>query len=454
MATLTDVQLQAAVSESGDNWLSEGKRGEGKLMLRVQQDGTKRFYYRMPVGAGSRAPVPIGPYDPKGIKGYSLKTARVRFNELEAIRRQHGDPIAYLESEAARKAAEQRQAEVQAAQQGTFGELMAAYVDYLKGEGKADTASAVENLFRLHVRERAPDLIPRKAVEITPVDIHRLLSAMAKEGLTRQVNKLRSFLLAAFNYAAKAAYDPLRAEGAAAFGLESNPVAITRRVSKFERQGERALNSTELAAYLKHLGEIENKLVREFVRTAIYLGGQRLAQLARLKDADISEESQTIRLQDSKGRSGVARDHLLPLTPRLNQILSAVPKVKHEEKEGADTLPGWVFTHNGKVSLRPETVSIAVTKYAKWLLKKHKIKPFTARDIRRTCETRLAELGVTKDIRAQLLSHGITGVQAKHYDRYAYLKEKHEALDRWAEYLDGLLDPDSKVVPLPERKRG
>jgi hypothetical protein len=34
-------------------------------------------------------------------------------------------------------------------------------------------------------------------------------------------------------------------------------------------------------------------------------------------------------------------------------------------------------------------------------------------------------MGVSRDIRAQLLSHGISGVQAQHYDRHDYLKEKH-----------------------------
>ena len=449
---LTDTKLQAEKAGKADKWLSEGKRGEGKLMLRVGKDGSKRFYYRMPVGAGSRSPVPLRPrgksslYDPRGEKGLTLKQARDDFNRLEAIRREHGDPIAHLAAEAARVDAEKRQAEVEKAKQGSLKELLDAYVEHLRTEGKEATADSVENLFRLHVRERAPDLIDRKAVEITPVDIHRILAGMAKEGLTRQVNKTRSYLLAAFNYAAKAAYDPLRSEGAAAFGLESNPVALTRRVKKFDREGDRALTSAELAAYLKHLEQVENIIVREFLRAATYLGGQRIAQLARLKQDDINEEAETLRLQDSKGRSGIPRDHLLPYTEKVKAIIDGLPKLSHEKED--DPLSGWIFTTNGKVSLRPETVSVAVTDYAKWLETNHQIKPFTARDIRRTCETRLAELGVSKDIRAQLLSHGITGVQAKHYDRYAYLKEKREALDRWAAYLDGLLDPDGKVVPI------
>jgi hypothetical protein len=47
---------------------------------------------------------------------------------------------------------------------------------------------------------------------------------------------------------------------------------------------------------------------------------------------------------------------------------------------------------------------------------------------------------VSKEIRAQLLSHGrSTGVQAKHYDCYAYLPEKREALEKWQTFLQPFL---------------
>ena len=38
--------------------------------------------------------------------------------------------------------------------------------------------------------------------------------------------------------------------------------------------------------------------------------------------------------------------------------------------------------------------------------------PFTAGDLRRTVETRLAAVGVSAEVRAQLQSHGLGGIQA------------------------------------------
>ncbi|MDP1902045.1 MAG: hypothetical protein Q8K96_16585 [Rubrivivax sp.] len=64
-----------------------------------------------------------------------------------------------------------------------------------------------------------------------------------------------------------------------------------------------------------------------------------------------------------------------------------------------------------------------------------------ARDLRRSIETRLQSLGVSRDIRAQLLSHGRTsGVQQRHYERHDFLAEKAEALALLESHLFGLFD--------------
>jgi hypothetical protein len=63
------------------------------------------------------------------------------------------------------------------------------------------------------------------------------------------------------------------------------------------------------------------------------------------------------------------------------------------------------------------------------------IEKFTFRDIRRTCETQLGSIGINKDLRAHVLSHGRSGVRDKHYDKYAYLKEKRRALNKWAKHV-------------------
>ena len=70
---------------------------------------------------------------------------------------------------------------------------------------------------------------------------------------------------------------------------------------------------------------------------------------------------------------------------------------------------------------------------------------FTPGDIRRTVETRLAAIGVPREARAHLQSHGLSGVQARHYDRHDYLAEKRSAL---ATLFDLISGGDATVTPI------
>lgn len=69
-------------------------------------------------------------------------------------------------------------------------------------------------------------------------------------------------------------------------------------------------------------------------------------------------------------------------------------------------------------------------------------------------------LKISRDVRAQLQSHGLGGVQARHYDRYSYFTEKKQALQKWAEHLkqleavqDSILGPKSPSAPTGTAKR-
>jgi hypothetical protein len=83
---------------------------------------------------------------------------------------------------------------------------------------------------------------------------------------------------------------------------------------------------------------------------------------------------------------------------------------------------------------------------------RHSPEPFQGRDIRRSVETRLQALGVSREVRAQLLSHGRTsGVQQKHYERHDYLPEKTKALAELERHLFSVIESKphrmGKAVP-------
>jgi len=59
-------------------------------------------------------------------------------------------------------------------------------------------------------------------------------------------------------------------------------------------------------------------------------------------------------------------------------------------------------------------------------------------DIRRTVATNLSKLGVDRFLLQKIVNHSDSGVTAI-YDRYSYIEEKREALQKWADKLDEII---------------
>jgi hypothetical protein len=60
---------------------------------------------------------------------------------------------------------------------------------------------------------------------------------------------------------------------------------------------------------------------------------------------------------------------------------------------------------------------------------------------------------ISKDIRAQLLSHGLSGVQAAHYDRHSYTNEKRSALIAWEQRLKQILVGEMAPTKAPRKRK-
>ena len=62
---------------------------------------------------------------------------------------------------------------------------------------------------------------------------------------------------------------------------------------------------------------------------------------------------------------------------------------------------------------------------------------------------------MSRDIRSQVQSHGLGGVQQRHYDRHEYFDEKRATLELLASHLDRLRAGDSEPArpPAPAASR-
>jgi len=88
-----------------------------------------------------------------------------------------------------------------------------------------------------------------------------------------------------------------------------------------------------------------------------------------------------------------------------------------------------VFSSDGVTPLRLERISEWVTELSTAMVEANQSRePFQLRDLRRMLETLLASLGVSRDVRGQVQSHRLGGVQQRHYDRHEYWGEKRATL--------------------------
>jgi integrase len=416
--------------------------GGGRLIVRAKktQEGVVREFFFRYRGTGDRT-IAIGRHG-TGTNGrtVSLKQAREKAGELSRLLVEKKDPqVQRVIQQAENRRIEQAKLDAiqQEARKGTLSDLIASYVKHLEAGGKASADDTKKSLDR-HVLKPFPALAVKKARDVTPEDITDVLARMIAKSIERRTNIVRAMLRAAFAHGVGLDNDPARKAEALKTGVESklfgiigNPVADIPRKSDYDKQGDRVLEDEELRDYVSKLSSL-HIAVRSALQVALLLGGQRMTQLLRTKWADYDADDAVLSLKDPKGRAG-ARHHRIPIGDRVAAILETLKAIT---KEG----PYIFSTKNGKKPIDLSTLSNAVSDIGVKIDKSDPPNPFTAADLRRTAETRLAALGVSKDHRAQLLSHGRTqGVQEKHYDRHDYLPEKAAALSKWEQHLDEVL---------------
>jgi integrase len=78
--------------------------------------------------------------------------------------------------------------------------------------------------------------------------------------------------------------------------------------------------------------------------------------------------------------------------------------------------------------------------------------PWTLHDLRRTARSLMSRAKVPTDHAERVIGHVIGGVRET-YDRYEYLHEKRDALEKLAGLVDLILNPPAdNVVAMPDRQ--
>lgn len=371
--------------------------------VRVSHRGPKRFFimYRSPIhltDAGNRKQrrLDVGTYGK-----VSLSDARELAREYFDTVNRGLDPADEKE-----KAAEEERKRIELERGSSFSAVANDFFRVYAGR-KWKSGRGVKEV-KSHIEKRANPVIGDKPIsKVSLHDINQILDATAADAPVA-ANRVRSHLNKIFNWAIS------RGE----YGLEHNPVTITERPTK-EKSRERVLSDDELKALWQGCDAITPNH-GAFVRL-LMLTGQRRSEVAAIKRSDIVGQDWTIPGIEVKANGA----NVIPLSSLAMDTLAGVPILNSSD---------YVFPARGNPNKH-----LSGYKFVKQKLDQASgVQDWRLHDIRRTCSSNFARLGVAPHISEMILNHSLGktgGGTFETYNRYSYLPERREALQQWSDYI-------------------
>lgn len=277
----------------------------------------------------------------------------------------------------------------------------------------------MEQVFRDHIW---PVLGTRPVADIAQADVHALLDdfiSQDKQGTAREVRKMMSRLL---NYAAEKSLIP------------ASPMAGMKRRDLASEPRERSLSDEEIVAVWRATGKMGYP-VGHMVRMLL-LTGQRKCEWANARWTEIDPKEPCLSVPKERFKS--RRGHIVPLTGLAWDVVQGLPRWNAPD--------AFLFSTTGgeKASVLGDKQMVPLREHTLAALREMRNDPgatlehFTAHDLRRTCETRLAKLGFPQEVRDAVLGHAQSGLQ-RTYNKHDYLPEKRAALATYTEHIMGLV---------------
>ncbi|MER9723132.1 MULTISPECIES: tyrosine-type recombinase/integrase [unclassified Mesorhizobium] len=419
---LTDKFCQSAKSLSGRkiDYFDTIVKG---LVLRVSTGGQRSWYavYGPPakrqwLKLGTYPEVPLG----------SEKGARQRAKDTRAKVGDGVDPIAEKKALAASQ---------------TVADLVDNYV-----ARQASTKRSGGEIAR-RLRKNVTDLIGTiKLADLHRRDITKCIDAVKDRGAHVEANRIFEDVRAMIRWA--------RGRG----DLDSNLVEGMRRPTETTER-DRVLSADEIKTMWKVLVDADMRESTRRILRLCLVTGQRVGEISGMvrNELDLDRHIWTIPPARAKNK----REHVVPLSDMAIEIIAAQLDDAAALAEQKDRqLPPFVFpAPGGRVAVTGASVPKAVKREE--ATKRNVttimgVSPWTPHDLRRTAATHMEEIGVSPFVIGHVLNHisaTKASITSRVYARYDYAREKREALELWAGRLRGIIDADTKVVPLAGKAR-
>jgi integrase len=345
-------------------------------------------------GAGSKlCKYTIGPYG-----RVTLHQARIAAQKVFAARLEGRDPAAEKRERKRRVVADRVE------------DLLEAFIEQRLSQNRSGAEIA-----RLLRREMGKAWAGRSIHEIGKRDVVEVISAIEQRGAPVAANKTLKSIKTFLRWCVgRAILDQSPAEG-----VPSPAKEISR---------DRVLSDDELSKVILTAREVDDRYGG--IVELLVLTGQRREEVARLAwdELDLTQRIWTI----PKLRTKNAKPHVVQLSDQSIAVL------RRMVKRGP-----YVFAVHGNKPFQ----NFAVAK--RKLDELSKVTGWRIHDLRRTCVSGMARLGIAPHVADKILNHQsgtITGVAAV-YQRHEFLRERKDALERWGAHVAKI------VMEVSERRR-
>jgi integrase len=352
------------------------------LQLRVGTTGVRSFSYVYRIGR-KMGRVSLGKYP-----DFSLKAARDKTNEYRRLVALGVDPRSE-KNEKIKK------------EQMTVGLMVEEFIEKYAKPKNSSWKQAESNL-RLYLISA----LGKKPIhEVTRPDIHQILDDLVGRGKHTAANRALAHTRKFFGWLVERGY------------LDYSPAAYIKPRHQ-EQEREKVLTEGEIRA-IWIASEAMSGPYSAWIKLLL-LCGQRRLETASLRRSQIIDNCWHLSGADTKNK----QLHIVPLS---KQAMALVERLLKQDGE--------FLIKTGRTGDKPVN---GFSKAKAQLDRLSGVQDWKFHDIRRTVATNLSKLGVDRFLLQRIVNHTDSGVTAI-YDRYSYLEEKREALQRWADRLDDII---------------
>jgi integrase len=209
--------------------------------------------------------------------------------------------------------------------------------------------------------------------------------------------------------------------------VDFNPCVLITPPGGKENPRDRTLDDEEVK---KFWGNIDGAGMPPLTRLALKLllvTAQRPVEIVKAERSEIDRDNKVWTIPPEKTKNG--RVHLVPITDLALALLLEIDDYSIDHN---------YFFPSPKGKTKP-IERRALAHAVRNNLDKFDVGKFTPHDLRRTATTQMTGLGITEFIAGKILNHTEKSVTGKHYDKYDYLKEKREALDKWSSKIESII---------------